>query len=193
MLEPTDDAPITWAHGMCWFDLETSGFSKTDCIIEIGAVTDDGGTFDLRVALAPGVTVHPEAAKVNGYNEPEWDGAVSQDAALALFETFAEGRCVVGHNIWRYDFQFLIRAMGEPRARKLLRCSIDTLEMYKAAHGPSAKKSLQACCEQYGIEPEGVHRALGGATRVRELFGRLIGGRRGAPPVHQVQRVASEF
>jgi DNA polymerase III alpha subunit (gram-positive type) len=193
MLSPTDDAPFTWAHGFCWFDLECSGFAKTDTIIEIGAVTDDGGTFDVKVALPDGVTVHPEAAKVNGYTPEEWAGAMSLEAALALFEAFAEGRCMVGHNIWRYDFQFLIRAMGEARARKLLRCSIDTLEMYKAANGPSAKKNLHACCEHYGIEPEGVHRALGGAQRVQKLFGAIVGGRRPAAPVCSVQRVASEF
>jgi DNA polymerase III alpha subunit (gram-positive type) len=189
-LEPTDDAECTWHHGLVFVDLECSGFSRTDCIIEIGALADDGGVFDVKVR--PTCEVHPKAAEVNGYNPEEWSGAMDISAAMSLFETFLDGRCVVGHNIWRYDFQFLIRAMGEARARKLLRCSIDTIEMYKAANGPSAKKSLHACCEHYGIEPEGVHRALGGATRVRSLFGAIVSGRRPAA-VPQMQRIQVEF
>ena len=192
-LEPLDDAEATWYHGFCFFDLETSGFGKQAVIIEIGAVTDDGGTFDVRCALPPGVEVHPEAAKVNGYTQEAWANAISCEAALALFETFAEGRCMVGHNIWKSDFAFLVRALGEARARKLLCCSLDTLELYKFVHGPSTKKNLHVCCERYGIEPEGVHRALGGATRVRDLFHAIVGRRGAAPPVHQVQRLASEF
>jgi DNA polymerase III epsilon subunit-like protein len=190
-LEPTDDAECTWHHGLVFVDLECSGFSRTDCIIEIGALADDGGVFDVKVR--PTCEVHPKAAEVNGYNPEEWSGAMDISAAMSLFETFLDGRCVVGHNIWRYDFQFLLRALGEPRARKLLRTSIDTLAMVKAAHGPSAKKSLAACCEHYGLPPEGVHRALGGAQRCRDLFHAIVGGRGRVLPVHKVQSVASEF
>jgi DNA polymerase III epsilon subunit-like protein len=192
-LEPTDDAECTWHHGLVFVDLECSGFSRTDCIIEIGALADDGGVFDVKVR--PTCEVHPKAAEVNGYNPEEWSGAMDISAAMSLFETFLDGRCVVGHNIWRYDFQFLLRALGEPRARKLLRTSIDTLAMAKAVLGPSGKHTLNSLCEKFGIQGEGVHRALGGAARCRDVFTALASGhrRRGPDPMPSVQRVPSEY
>lgn len=186
-----DDARIPWLRGFCFVDTEASGFGRDACLIELGAVTDDGLSFESKIA--PTCEVHPKAAEVNGYTSAEWEGAPALAGVLTLFETWADGRVVVGHNIWRYDFPLLCRAVGEARARKLLRASVDTLELAKAVMGPSGKHTLQACCAHYGIPEEGVHRALGGAQRVRALFGCLAGGRRAAVPVRQVQRVEAEF
>lgn len=182
--------PMPWNRVLAFVDLETTGVNPSIHDIIDAAVIRDGlpwsskiriTEFDERRAFtaedqAKGRKI-PKAFEVNGYNRGEWASAPHSSDICEEFARQLHGAVFVAHNA-PFDISFCESFMernGIPWRTVWCGSMIDTYPLAKAMLGVRGLKkfSLQACCEFLGIEPEGVHRALGGASRVRLLFWEL--------------------
>lgn len=192
--------PKPWNRGLAFLDIETLGTNpRTHAIIEVACVRlgDVPWSSKLAVGKYDVERAEPGALAVNGFSAEEWKDAPPAAGVLVELAKRLHGCVIVGHNLNDFDLAFLeIAWQGLVPYREVVRSTIDTYPLAKAAlskHGVK-KFSLQSCCEYYGIEPEGVHRALGGALRCQALFERLLGGAGGKrDAVRGLQSVASEF
>lgn len=169
---------------LVFLDIETSGTDPVHSdILEIAIIRSDEETpYEQKLPLLRHQNATPEALQVVGYNDEEWQsampwGLVAQDVWDQLAQ---DSPAIIGHNITRFDWLFLewrLRAMGFPTGL-IGRPIVDTLGLafarfYVSRDGPADSLSLDSLCVHYGIEPEGVHRALGGARRCREIYRRI--------------------
>ena len=197
--------PKPWNRGLAFLDIETLGTNnRTHAIIEVACVVVGAGwsveewSSKLAVSKWDVERADPGAIAVNGFRVGEWaDAPPARDGLLELAKRL-HGNVIVGHNL-EFDLGFLdVAWQGLVPYREVVRSTIDTYPLAKAALGRHGltKFGLHACCEFLGIEPEGVHRALGGAIRCKALFERIVGAggepRRGHA-VRGLQSVGSEF
>ena len=170
---------------VAFLDIETSGTDpRWADILEIGIVrTDEPEPLELKLPLINPQRAEEEALAIVGYTEKEWEDAVPWGfVAQQVWDKLAVGSpAIVGHNLFRFDWPVLewrLRAMGFP-THLIGRPLIDTLSLaFAHFHGQPdapANLSLESLCVYYQINPEGVHRALGGARRCRQIYERLCG------------------
>lgn len=112
--------------------------------------------------------------EVTGYSTAEWASAPLASEMVVDLARQLHGATLVAHNA-AYDLGVLesfLERHGIPWSSVYCGSSIDTYPLAKAMLGRRglSKFSLDACCEFLGLEREGEHRAIGGATRCRQLF-----------------------
>lgn len=172
-------------HNRClvFGDLERFGFGKTQPVIEWAGVKrkPDGSTdtLDLKIAVTDYEVTHaePGALKVTGWTAEEWTNATPKTEAFVLVHNFLASHTLVGFNVAR-DIKWL-EAEFQCSQIETPRMWCDTLELatlLRARHPDWGSWSLETACDRYGLEPEGNHRAYGGAVRAMQVFDRLIGG-----------------
>ena len=95
------DKDISFEDEYVAFDLETTGLSsKTDTIIEIGAVLmKNGEEIDrFQTFVAPGRKLEPKIIELTGITDSMLVGAPKIDEVLPKFLEFVGGRILVAHN-----------------------------------------------------------------------------------------------
>ncbi len=155
-------------------DLEMTGLkSKTDRILEIGAVKVRGGRVvgEYHKMVDPRMELPEEIVSLTGItNEMAREGCGDAEAVFGFLE-FAEGLPLVGHNIL-FDYSFL-KQCAVNYGRALEKEGIDTLKLARKFLPKEEKKTLDCLCAYYGIERERNHRALEDARATAVLFRRL--------------------
>lgn len=168
-------------RALVFCDQETFGFGKTQPLIEWAGIKRkaDGTTEALDVKLH--VTdyeiqrAEPDAIAVNGFTREDWANALPKTHALTLIHNFIASTTVVGFSLdgdlRRLEAEFDCSEI--PTVRRW----VEPLEMtvlLRAKHPTWGSWTLDTACQRYGIEGEGVHRALGGATRAMQCFDKLM-------------------
>jgi DNA polymerase-3 subunit epsilon len=163
-------------------DCETTGITKNDEIITIGAVIYESQSIQLNHILDLTRTLDRsgEESTIHG----ELSNQLVQDEQLLIEETirFLSNKVIVGHHI-SFDVQMvqLWIAHHYPGFR-LKNQVIDTLQLIKRLDPQRIERrvaghdvlQLDALCQEYGIEVENRHTALGDAYMTAQLFHRLI-------------------
>lgn len=189
MAQPESDLVLPgmsgpWKRPLAFVDSETSGLSPASCdIIEV-AVIRDGMPWSSKMRIsewdeqrADNLT-RPNDRKtwrdVTGYSRGEWRSAPTGAELAPQLASQLHGCTIVAHNA-DFDVGFLaafFERHGIAWRRVWCGSMIDTYPLAKSMFGPLGLKkwSLDACCEFLGLEREGVHRALGGALRVRQVY-----------------------
>ena len=100
------------------FDLETTGLSRSDEIIEIGALkVQDGEVKDTFATLVrPRCPIQPAASMVNGITDSMVRNSPYIEEVLPEFFGFAGELLVIGHNIKTFDIPFIRRFAGREGA-----------------------------------------------------------------------------
>ena len=114
------------------FDLETTGISpKTDEVVEISAVKVEHGkvTDEFSTLVNPKRRIPYGASRVNGITDDMVAEAPFFEQVLEEFLEFIKGFVLVGHNIARFDMNFLYRDVEKYFERSLPNDYIDTLQM----------------------------------------------------------------
>ena len=186
------------SRALAFVDCETTGFAPSCCdLIEVAVVSDDL-PFQIKLAITPYDEERADNYQaqlnkyrgperqlkdwrlVNGYNRKEWADAVPAEKAIPLICDQIAGKILVGHNL-EFDLSFLRSAMercGIPPRTVLSPTTIDTIPLAKACLPGMESYSLENVCKRLGIEPEGVHRAMGGAVRAKLVYEALTGAAR---------------
>lgn len=164
------------------FDLETTGLDVTQSRVVtafIGVLDTDGVVISEKSWVAdPGIPIPDIAASVHGYTteraraEGRPAGDVVREIVDTLAELFHAGTPVVAYNA-SYDFSLLhhdaIRNGIEPLANP--RPIIDPMVVDKKVDQfRKGKRTLQAACDNYGIELGAAHDASADAVAAGRVF-----------------------
>ena len=158
------------------FDLETTGISpKTDEVIEISAVKVKQGkvTDEFSTLVNPKCRIPYGASRVNGITDDMVAEAPFFEQVLEEFLEFIKGFVLVGHNIARFDMNFLYRDVEKYFERSLPNDYIDTLQMARRELPNLEHHRLTDLAEYYGISAEGAHRALNDCRMNQQVFEKM--------------------
>jgi DNA polymerase III epsilon subunit family exonuclease len=162
------------------FDVETTGLSsKTDEIIELGAVELEGSDFGrtFRELAKPICRIQPAATAVHGYTAAKLKGEQSSLDLVHNFMTWLGGSELVlaGHNS-SFDIDFLRTAVGvlnrvKGTAWEVPTKSLCTMRLIIDAFDGRVL-DLDQACRLFGIKRR--RRGLHGALEDAQLTGRLL-------------------
>lgn len=166
--------PLT-SHPIAVFDVETTGFSRSDRIIEIGIVTFDvhgreTGRFESLVQPdrdIPNSHIHGITATML-VGAPAFSDIVGEIAALI------DGHVLVAHNS-SFDVRFLNQELGRlgydlPGAAA---STVDTMPLCQLLL-PGGPRKLSDALRIVGVNNPSAHRALSDAVATAELFYHLL-------------------
>ncbi|KAG2381994.1 hypothetical protein C9374_005786 [Naegleria lovaniensis] len=170
-------------------DCETSGFSKSDQVIELAAVElkhgiRTGKLFSSRVKLNNGVSIHEKAQQVHKITER--DLLVHPPSSLIIgefLEFLGEDTSlktgVVAHNL-KFDIRMIKQDIekycGHRHVPMVFQDSsrqFCTMQFHKNARGKNASYDLDSACHYFGIsrgERDEAHSALQDAEITAQLF-----------------------
>lgn len=171
------------------FDLETTGISpKTDEVIEISAVKVKQGkvTDEFSTLVNPKCRIPYGASRVNGITDDMVAEAPFFEQVLEEFLEFIKGFVLVGHNIARFDMNFLYRDVEKYFERSLPNNYIDTLQMARRELPDLKHHRLTDLAEYYAISAEGAHRALNDCRMNQQVFEKMLN------PVYKQESTAKD-
>jgi DNA polymerase-3 subunit epsilon len=159
--------------GIAVVDVETTGFYRTDRIVEVGIVLLDG---QLRVEHEWGTLINPHrdlsATEVHGISASDVAEAPDFDTVAAHLAALLDCRVVVAHNAG-FDLRMLAGAFAPTDALGPDRLVVvDTLRMARDALGGPA--SLAVIADYLSIDQPAAHEALADARVTAEVLSRLI-------------------
>lgn len=170
-------------RALVFYDQETGGFHRSQPVIEFAAIKRYAGgpphreeTLCLKVHVSQWEIdrMEPGAVKVTGFRPEEWEGATPKTEAFALLHDWIGACTVVGMNIGG-DLKRL-RAEFDASQIPLVWNFCEPLELstlLRAAYPNWPAYNLEEACRQLGIEAEQEHRAIGGATRAKQIWDHL--------------------
>jgi DNA polymerase III epsilon subunit-like protein len=166
--------------GFAVVDVETTGFSaQRDRIVEVAVVlvSPDGTEVDAFCTLldpgcGPGPThVHGITAAMLG-QAPTFGDIHPYLAALL------SGRVIVGHNVGRFDLDFLRAECARLGGDQLVPGAVpmlDTMVVAQRQLDLYGRAKLVDCCDFFGLSWEEHHSALGDARVTAALLGAMRG------------------
>lgn len=160
----------------CIFDLETTGILiKNDEVVEISAVKVLQGKVadEFTTLVNPGRHIPQMASDVNGITDQMVAGAPNFETALKNFLDFAGNLILVGHNIHRFDMNFICRDAEKYWGLTVSNDYIDTLPLANMYLPQLPKHTLVDLADYYGIGTEGAHRALNDCRMNQKVFEQL--------------------
>lgn len=155
------------------YDLETTGIScQRDEVIEISAIRVRGGhpvsTFTQLVN--PGRPIPYGASSVNHIYDNMVADKPGFSQVLGEFLDFIGDDVLVGHNIKRFDMNFIYRDCQRYFGQTIDNDYIDTLNMAKQCFPAWKHRRLENLAEHYGISTQGAHRALQDCHMNQQVF-----------------------
>ena len=155
------------------YDLETTGIScQRDEVIEISAIRVRGGhpvsTFTQLVN--PGRPIPYGASSVNHIYDNMVEDKPGFSQVLGEFLDFIGDDVLVGHNIKRFDMNFIYRDCQRYFGQTIDNDYIDTLNMAKQCFPAWKHRRLENLAEHYGISTQGAHRALQDCHMNQQVF-----------------------
>ena len=148
-------------------DVETTGLSASDEIIEIAIVTldSDGAVMDeLETLVRPGRTVSPSASRVNGIVDTDLASAPTFEEVAGDVAGLLDGSCIVTHNA-HFGLRMLSSAFRTVGSTLAIARPINTYRL--------TRMTLEQSLLAYGIPSVGLHRAMVDATATIELRRRI--------------------
>ena len=155
------------------FDLETTGLStEFDEVVEISALkVKDGMIIDeFSTLVNPGKPISEAASEVNGITQKMVQKSPAFDEVLYDFLKFVGNNVIVGHNIERFDLQFILRDAKKYYGILIENDYIDTLQLARIYLPELSSHGLSSLAEHYHISTKGAHRALADCKMNQRIF-----------------------
>lgn len=170
-------AGMTWNEApLMIFDLETTGFSRNDRIVEFGAVLMEGNRVieTMHHLVNPGKLIPPETTAIHNItnqmveNAPRW-----KDVARECFDfLFGRRLPIVSHNM-SFDARMLAQQVDPSRWPSGIYTLCTMTEARKLGHKGKAK--LTALADHYNLEYDNEHAALSDSIVTGMLARRFAG------------------
>jgi DNA polymerase-3 subunit epsilon len=159
------------------FDVETTGSSAgKGGITEIGAVKLVGGQLvdEFSTLVNPGRKIEPFVVRLTGITDRMVANAPTPAEVMPLFEEFAEGSVLVGHNV-HFDNAFVAaarEAAGLPPLPN--RVVLDTLKLARVLVPGLKRYRLSSLVAHFGVRAAPNHRALADAAATAGVLVKLL-------------------
>ena len=158
-------------------DLETTGLSDRDEVIEFGAVRITKGRFDgyFSTLVCPNRPIKPITTELTGISQALVNDAPEIFEVLPEFLKFAGNSLLLGHNILRFDSKFLLRDC-EKYGFKLKNPMFDTLSYARKINSDVqlfTALNLTYLTEFFDINVQQHHRAYEDALATAQLYFKL--------------------
>ncbi|CAN5227898.1 hypothetical protein BH24ACT19_BH24ACT19_07370 [soil metagenome] len=166
---PLDDAPYVV------FDVETTGSSaEKGAITEIGALKVVGGRVvdEFATLINPGRRIESFVVRLTGITDRMVADAPVAAEVMPLFEEFAEGCVLVGHNA-QFDCAFVAAARVANGLPPLPNPILDTLKLARTLVPGLKRYRLASLVSHFGVRAAPNHRALADAAATAEVFLKL--------------------
>jgi DNA polymerase III subunit epsilon len=158
------------------FDVETTGSSaKEGGITEIGALKVVRGQVvdEFATLINPGRPIQPFVVRLTGITDRMVADAPSAVEVMPLFEEFAEGCVLVGHNV-HFDCSFVSAAREASGLAPLPNPVLDTLKLARSLVPGLKRYRLSSLVSHFGVRAAPNHRALADAAATAEVFLKLL-------------------
>lgn len=156
---------------MIAIDIETTGLDpKLDGITEIAAVRFQGEKIldTFQTLVNPNRPVPQNITLLTGITNEMVRQAPQMNEVIGPLAKFVGNESIVGHNVL-FDLTFLRQYGILERNRPL-----DTYELASVFIPDAPRYNLSVLAQQFGIEPEGRHRALSDSITTVKLYNKLI-------------------
>ena len=158
-------------------DLETTGLrANSDRIVQYAFVGSDGDGSQVRVEelINPQRAIPYEASRIHGIYNRDVASEAEFSAHADNIHQMMEGNVIVGHNVRRFDMdfiaaEFLRLGRKTPRPKAI----IDTLEVARRLKLPRPH-NLGALCKRHGIDLTNAHTAGADAAASLLLLWRFM-------------------
>ncbi|MGM9936443.1 MAG: PolC-type DNA polymerase III [Candidatus Ornithomonoglobus sp.] len=167
--EETIDSPFVV------FDIETTGFSKTECkIIEIGAVKVENGEVTDRWStfVKPGVKIPEEITALTSITDGMVKDALPFEEQIDDFIKFCDGCVMVAHNA-SFDMGFMKQKAREC-GRSFDLPYIDTMVLARCMFPKLANHKLDTLCKHLDVINAHHHRAVDDAEATAKAFMKML-------------------
>lgn len=160
-------------------DTETTGLNPQwgDALVEIAGQRVRGTRLigEFSRVINPGVPCKSDAAAIHGLSQEYiFKNGKPLNEVMPEFVAFCRDATLVGHNIIKFDLEFInnhLRQLGLP---PMLNPVIDTLHLARKKLALPAY-NLREVADHYDIDYSDAHRALRDVEITREIFLRLMG------------------
>ena len=140
--------PHPYKYPLCVIDVETTGLDKdlheiiSFCGIKYDPRTRTEHMLDVKIKPVRPHVIDPYAAKINGYNESDWENANHPASIAPVIRDFLNGCMVIGHNV-TFDLKFLHAFFNQKGfSDPLIYRHIDTVTLAHEHLVPCGLKSL---------------------------------------------------
>lgn len=142
-------------------DIESTGFSRSDRVIEIGIVVVEQRKITRKASffLNPGVPIPPRVVELTGITQDMLKGARTFDQVADWLRSGLEGKTVVAHScaidkrFLKQEFEHLGQALPESTAW------LDSLALFRTSMPGLENHKLPTVLEYLGVNPGSAHRA----------------------------------
>lgn len=160
-------------------DTETTGLNPFigDALVEIAAQKIRGGQVldEFCFVINPGVPCSAGAAAVHGMSDDYICAhGRSLNEVMPAFVKFCGDATLVGHNIVKFDLEFINNHLRQLGLGPLTNEVVDTLDLARK-NLVLPDYQLRTLAEHYKIDYSNAHRALRDVEITREVFWRLTG------------------
>ena len=157
-------------------DIETTGLHESDKIIEVGAIRVLNRKIDASFSalIKRDMKIPSGVQKLTGItNEELLKSGIPIKDALEKFLAFCENYELVGHNLLRFDMQFLQRECIQNGLPFIKNKQIDTEKLSRKKIDSDSGYGLSALASVLGIAYQKRHRALADCELTYHVFEKL--------------------
>ena len=161
------------------FDLETTGMSKQDEIVEFAAVrcTEDGTVLaSFEAMVKPSCPMTESARNVNGITDEMLSDKPDIKDVLPEFVQFLGQRPLVGHNVNGFDLGFLNRACHKVGLPEVENAVFDTLPFARrmmTREEAGGSYSVSSLVWSLGLTERPAHRAMNDVLMEADVYQKL--------------------
>tara|TARA_B100000530_G_C15842551_1_gene441931 strand:+ start:485 stop:994 length:510 start_codon:yes stop_codon:yes gene_type:complete len=163
---------------LIWYDLETTGLnSKTDKIIEIAMLDDEGNKFESYIN--PECNIPPKITELTGITNENCNNTLSIKYILPQVRKFIEDRPVeqislIAHNNHNFDEKFLRQAYKEVFNEDIKYQFLDTLKLFRKLQPNLPSYSLKNLATYFKLNIEQEHRALSDIYLLKHIYVKML-------------------
>ena len=156
-------------------DLETTGGSAVDRVIEVGAVRVEGlrSAREFSTLLDPGIPIPAFVSAMTGISDDMVAGGRRFEEIADEFAAFVGDSILVAHNL-PFDWGFVNRELARYRGFVLANRRLCTVRIGRKLLAHLNDRRLDTVAAYYGIAIEGRHRALGDARATASILVRYV-------------------
>ena len=174
--------PLLGVSEIVAFDLETTGLRpKKEEITQIAAIKLGGMRMEMESSFTtyvnPGKPIPKKIQTLTRVRDSDVEEAPSPKEAIQMLSDFAGNATFFGHDIYRFDFQFIAKhVFVDPTASRTVRF-IDTMDIFEALWPDFSRlrNSLDDIAERLaaGLSSIRRHDAQGDAVLLAHVFQRI--------------------